>query len=334
MRDLARGWSPPGLRTATGSPCWPRPATSGRWSTTRSGTPAASPSRSTRRRRPSRSPGSSSDSGARVRRGRARRARGGACRPADDQLLEHVWTMEPRRGRADLATLVAPGRGDDRRGPRRPPRGGGRGRRGHDRLHLRHHRPSQGLRAHARQLPGRARGDHRGARASSSRPTTPPRCCSCRSPHVFARIVQVGAVKQAGPARPHRGHPAPRRRPGGVPPHVRPGRPPHVREDLQHREPAGRGRTAAAGSSTGPPTSPSPTAGRWTTAGPARCSAPSTRSSTGSSTSACARRWAAVPLRHLRRRAARRAARPLLPRHRHPGPRGLRPHRDDRRRSP
>ncbi len=38
----------------------------------------------------------------------------------------------------------------------------------------------------------------------------------------------------------------------------------------------------------------------------------------------------ALPLRDLRRRPARRAARPLLPGHRRPGPRGLRPDRDHR----
>jgi long-chain acyl-CoA synthetase len=44
--------------------------------------------------------------------------------------------------------------------------------------------------------------------------------------------------------------------------------------------------------------------------------------------------WAATSLRGLRWRGARRAARPLLQRHRHHDPRGLRPDRDHRRRDP
>ena len=70
------------------------------------------------------------------------------------------------------------------RGARRAPRG--RAARGplHVHLHLRHHRPAEGLRAHARQLPrdhrhglrGRARSRGRRSSTSTCRSPTPSRC--------------------------------------------------------------------------------------------------------------------------------------------------------------
>ena len=53
---------------------------------------------------------------------------------------------------------------------------------GHADLHLRHHRPAQGLHAHPRQLHVRARRRGRRAGRALRRPRTPRRCCSCRWP--------------------------------------------------------------------------------------------------------------------------------------------------------
>ena len=147
-------------------------------STTRSGPPARSPCRSTRPPRPSRWSGSSATR-ARApcspRRPRTRSLIGGVPRPA----------AGPARGLADRRpwpsspAAPAPSVGDD--AADRPPGGAGRRRPGHDHLHLGHHGPPQGLRADPPQPAGRRpqRGRRRAARGLRDRRAA-RRCCSCR----------------------------------------------------------------------------------------------------------------------------------------------------------
>ena len=93
--------------------------------------------------------------------------------------LEHVWQLEgsrPGRGRAPPAAAC------QRRRPGRTPQRGRPRRRRHHHLHLRHHRPAQGLRADARQLRGTLR-ERAGHVAGRRRPRAAPRpSCSCRWP--------------------------------------------------------------------------------------------------------------------------------------------------------
>ena len=148
-----RGWSPPGSLRATGWPCCRAPATSGRCWTTRSGSPAASRSRSTRRPRPSRSAGSSPTPGPTWPSSSARSSarscvaprtvgRAGCCAwrrrrwPGWPRRVRTAPTTSSpyavtRRGPTTLATVVYTS--------------------GHDRT-------SAGLPAHPRRLPHRARG--------------------------------------------------------------------------------------------------------------------------------------------------------------------------------
>ena len=148
-----------------------------------------------------------------------------------------------------------------------------------------HHRPAQGLHAHPRQLHVRARRRRRRARRAVRRRGRRPTLLFLPLAHVFARIIQVGCVKAAGPAGPQRRHQEPGRRPRRLPADVHPRRAAGLREGLQHRLPARRPPTAAAGSSTGPPRPRSPTR-RGLDARAARRSrcAPSTRCSPGWST--------------------------------------------------
>ena len=74
--------------------------------------------------------------------------------------VHHVWSIEGN-GVGVLRTL---GRRRLRRGARGAPYGRRAGRSRHGHLHLRHHRPAQGMRAHARQLHLRAHGGPRRAR--------------------------------------------------------------------------------------------------------------------------------------------------------------------------
>ena len=311
-----------------------RPATSGRWSTTRSGSPARSPCRSTRPPRPSRSSWILADSGARAvvvetaaPRATGRRGRAATC-PALARRLADRRRRPRRAGRRR--------RRRRRRRARRAPAHGVRPRRPrHDHLHLRHHRPAQGLHAHARQLHVElAVNAVERARRRRSAPRAPRRCCSCRWPtsspgssrccasQAGARLGHTADIKNLlddlGGSSRRSSSPCPgSSRRSSTPPSRRP--PP----------------TAGAGSSTGPPS----TAIAYSRAlddgrpGPA-AARPSTRCSTGWSTPSCAPRSAAGAVRRLRRRAARRPARPLLPRHRPHRPRGLRPDRDHRRGAP
>ena len=148
--------------------------------------------------------------------------------------------------------------------------------------------------------------------------------------HVFGRVIQFGALSTRTVARPHPGRQEPARRPRRVPADVRPGRAAGVREGLQRRpargaDADGKGKIFDAAADT---------AIAWSRgAGHRRrracCCGCSTRCSTSWSTASCAPPSAAAcSRRDLRRRAAGRAARPLLPRHRRHGLRGLRPDRD------
>ena len=107
-------------------------------------------------------------------------------------------------------------------------------------LHLRHHRPAQGLHAHPRQLHVRARRRGRGARravrtAETRRPDPAVPAAGAR-----LRPGHPGRLREGPrPAGPHRRHQEPGRRPRRVPADVRAGRPARVREGLQHRPPAG-----------------------------------------------------------------------------------------------
>ncbi len=150
--------------------------------------------------------------------------------------------------------------------------------------------------------------------------------------HIFARVVQVGAVRTRVAARPLRRRRAPGARPAGLPAHLRPGA---CRESSRRcstpraRRPPPR---AAAGSfdratDVAIAYSRATDEGR---AGPLlRCRHRFFDRLVYCPAAPVARR--PLPLRRLGRCAARRAAGSLLPRHRGDGPRGLWPDRDDRR---
>ena len=85
---------------------------------------------------------------------------------------------------------------------------------GHDHLHLGHHRPPEGLRAHPRE-PARRRAQRdpgRARRAVRRSPGARP-CCSCRWRTSFARIIQVGCLESGHRARAHRRRREPAARP-------------------------------------------------------------------------------------------------------------------------
>ena len=119
------------------------------------------------------------------------------------------------------------------------------------------------------------------------------------------------------PAGPQRRHQEPRRRPPGVPADVRARRARGSSRRCSTPPPSGPPPTAGARSSTGPPRSPSPTRAASTGAGRRSPCAPSTPCSSrlvyGKLRDGPRR---PLRVRRLRRRPARRAARPLLPRHR------------------
>ena len=149
--------------------------------------------------------------------------------------LNHVWSLD------DNAIDVAdPARRRHLRRRARGPAYDGDAARPRDAdLHLRHHRPPQGLHAHPRQLHVRARRRRRRARASSSSEDDASTLLFLPLAHVFARIIQVGCVK----SRVRLGHTADikhllpdlARVPADVPPRRAAG----LREGLQHRLAAG-----------------------------------------------------------------------------------------------
>ena len=248
-----------------------------------------------------------------------------ARRPAPS--CSHVWSLDDNA--VEVLSRLGADISDDELEKRRTTATPARP--GHADLHLRHHRPPQGLHAHPRQLHVRAR-RRRPRAARALRGTTTPRpCCSCRWPTSSPGSSRSAAIK----ARVRLGHTADIK---------------HLLADLGEFQPTfilavprvfekvfntasqqatadGKGRIFDRAADTAIAYS------RALDARPGRrCgSAPSTRCSTGSSTPSCAPRSAALRVRRLRRRAARRAARPLLPRHRADRARGLRPHRDHRR---
>ena len=297
--------------------------------------PARSPCRSTRRPAPSRSQWILSDSGAVAvvvetaeHRALVDEVARRAARPA------HVWQIEPEApdapGAVERARRARRGRARRRRCERR--RAGAA--------------PTTWPRSSTPPAPPA------GPRAASSPTATCcPRCSDGRraAPGAVQRRRVDAAVPAAGarvrPVDPVRRHATrarssatppdveePARRPGGVPADV----PARGARGCSRRSttPPGSRRTptARARSSTAPPTPRSPRARRWTPAARRSGCGSSTRCSTGWSTASCGRRSAAVRRRDLRRRPARRPARPLLPRHRPADPRGLRADRDLRRR--
>ena len=212
---------------------------------------------------------------------------------------------------------------------------------GHDHLHLGHHRPPQGLHAHPRQLHDRAR---RSPSHELDELFAPDEADGASTllflplAHVFARDHPGRCGAGPGPSGPRRRRHEPRPRPRPVPADVRARRAAGLREGLQHRlaerhrrgprqdlRPRSRGgdRLVAGHGPLRGTRKGKPSLGR---ARPARGVLtaglrPSPR-----------RPRRPVRLRHLGWRPARRAARPLLPRHRPGRPGGLRPDRDHRRR--
>ena len=201
---------------------------------------------------------------------------------------------------------------------------------GHDHLHQRHHRPPQGLRADPPQHATPTSPTRCPVLAEPVPRRAPRPCCSCRW-----RTPSPGSSRSAW-CRPgsRTAHCADTKNLvaelQAVPADLRARRAAGLREGLQRRPAEGRRPTARARSSTGPSRSRSPTARRWTTpAGPGlalRLQHAALRPAGLRQAAGRARR--AVPRRDLRRRPARRPARPLLPRHRGDHLRGLRPDRD------
>ena len=195
--------------------------------------------------------------------------------------------------------------------------------------------PPEGLRAHAPQL------RHRGARAA--------RRCSTDFfndgtstllflpiAHVFGRAIEIGALAIGLHARPHRRRQEPARATsaGSSRPSCSPSRACSRRSTTR----PSRRRTARARARSS--TAPRTVAIAYSQATPDKSSVPLILQAPARAVRpARVRQAAGRARRQLRRRglgrcAARRAARPLLPRHRRDDLRGLRPHRDDAPASP
>ena len=147
--------------------------------------------------------------------------------------------------------------------------------------------------------------------------------------HVFARIIEVGCLESGADPRPLGGHRHCRRRPARVPAHLPARGPPRLREGLQHRAAAGvgqpgQGKIFAAAAATAIAYSQAKDAGRPAAGLQLRHAVFDQLVYA----QAARRRRRPGDLRGLRRRAARRAARPLLPRHRDHRAGGLRHDRD------
>ncbi len=278
---LGRGGRGPGRCCCRG------PATSGRCWTTPSGTSARSPCRSTRRPPPSRSPGSDATPVRAPPSWRPPLTGNGWAGRAPDR------TVRSRCGRSRTGAveeLVSRGRDVDERSWRHR-RAAVTPATWPHRLHLRDDRHAQGLHAHPRQLHGRARGRHRGARRAFPGPDAAT-LLFLPMAHVLARIVSVGAVR----ARVRLGHSS-----GGPPP-----APPTSRASapLSCWPCPGCSRRCSTPPASGPPRDgrargrstarwrpPSPSAGpRWTAPRDA-CSGCGTGCSSASSTSGCAGCW-------------------------------------------
>ena len=240
----------------------------------------------------------------RRRRRRDRRARGAASTAcaATCPTSRTSWQLDA----GGLDELAAAGREVPEQRARGAPGGAHPRQPRDDHLHLRHHRPAQGLRAHPPQ-PAHAS-------AAAPRAMLPELFDGSGSTllflplaHVFARFVQVACVETRLPDGPHGRHQEPAARPRHA------SRPtfllsvPRVFEKVYNSSQAeGRTPTARARSSTAPSGRDRLVDRRSTPGAPAwRCGC-STRCSTGSSTASCGPPWAAVAVRRLGRRAARR----------------------------
>ena len=146
--------------------------------------------------------------------------------------------------------------------------------------------------------------------------------------HVFARIIQIGAVK----ARVRLGHSADVKHLlpdlDRVPADVRARGPARLREGLQHRVAAGDGRGSRRHLRPRRRHRDRLLAGPRPGQGPARPARPARGVLPARLRQAARRARRQLSVRRLRRRPARRPARPLLPGHRADGARGLRAHRD------
>ena len=131
--------------------------------------------------------------GARACSARTRRSSPSRAGPRRAARLEHV---DRASGEAAGAITLAELRGQGATASRRrTARRAVAGRHRDDRLHVRHHRPAQGLRAHPRELLATVEmyangsGSARAARSST---------CSCRSRTSLARVTQLSALERAG----------------------------------------------------------------------------------------------------------------------------------------
>ena len=318
-------------RPATGSRCCPGPVTSGRCSTTPSGTPAPSPSRSTRPRRPSRSAGSwPTPAAVLVVAETAEHVERVESSALTAPTLTHRRCASTRAASTTLVSRRAARR--HRRRARGPPR--------------RLSRPtSPATLIYTSGTTGRPKGcvlTHGNFMFELGVATKilddlfelddASTLLFLPLAHVFARIIQVGCIKQ----RVRLGHTRPTSRTWSTT-----WRPSSRRSSWPCRgcsrrcstpRASARPPTAAARSSTRRSTSPSPTARRSTAAGPDRSCARGTplfdrlvyaklRAALGGRT-----QYAVSGGAPLGERLAH-----FYPRHRRPGARGLRPDRDDRR---
>ncbi|CAK7281889.1 Long-chain-fatty-acid--CoA ligase @ Long-chain fatty-acid-CoA ligase, Mycobacterial subgroup FadD15 [Streptomyces misionensis JCM 4497] len=211
---------------------------------------------------------------------------------------------------------------------------------GHPRLHLRHHRPPQGLRAHPRQLPRRGRQRHRTAlprlQAEGRRPLRPalPAPVARLRAHGGHRLPPCPRPPRAR-AQPQGGRPAagPRR----LPAHLPAGHPLHAGEDLQLGPRQGRvrwpRRRLRPGRRRRPPLrrgAPGPAERHRRRTRP-RAQDPARFLRPARLPPHPGRHGRPGPARHLRRLPARPPPRRVLRGRRDRDLRGVRPHRDHRR---
>ena len=266
----------------------------------------------------------------RPRRGRReRRATWPASREVRGELdqLNHVWSITDNA--VDTLTRLGGDISDEELEKRRTR--GDPARPGDADLHLRHDRAAQGLHAHPRQLHVRARRGRRRAGPALRRPRARPRCSSCRWP-TSSRGSSRSAASSRAPGSATRAD-IKKLLPdlADVQADLHPRGAAGLREGLQHRLAAGHRRRPRQdlrhGRRDRDRLLPRPRERHGPAVAVRAKHAVFDRLVYGKLRDRARRR---VRVRRLRRRPARRAARPLLPRHRPHRARGLRPHRDDR----